>query len=76
MRRVGKNRNLKPLRGCRGYFHDGSKVFDRLGREVPVVGGKVKVLVDFKWCEVDLAKHNPKSKTKAKPKNAKVSEEK
>ncbi len=68
MRKVGKLRNLKPLSGCRGYFHDGSKVYDRLGREVPVVDGKAKVLVDFKWVEVDL------KKPKAKKKPSKTSE--
>jgi hypothetical protein len=70
MRKVGKLRNLKPLKDCRGYFHDGSKVYDRTGREVPLVDGKARVLVNFKWVEVDLSKPKPRRKP------TKVSEEK
>ena len=64
MRNIGKHRNLKALQSCRGYFHDGSKVYDRVGREIPIIDGKAKVLVDFKWVEIDLS--NSKSKPKAK----------
>ena len=64
MRKIGRLKGLKKLDGCRGYFHDGTQVYDRLGRTVPMDNGVVKVLVDFKWVVVDLGK--PKAKHKAK----------
>jgi hypothetical protein len=66
MRKIGRLKGLKPLSGCRGYFHDGSRVYDRLGREVPVVDGKVKVLVDFQYREITLAKPAKRKKVISK----------
>jgi len=72
MRKNGKLRGLKPLIGYRGYYHDGTRVYDRLGRIVPLEDGKAKILSEFKWVVVDLSK----PKTKSKRVVSKVSEDK